>query len=310
MKLWRQYAIDSSTKILLYADDLKIFLKINSEHDRSKLQSDISSLQVWAKSNKMKFHLDKCKVLNCKISNKAQSVFKYFLYGTELKYTDNEKDLGVQVVPTLKWNIQHKKLLNKASQRIGLLRRNCSFNRNTQQRKVLYLAIVRSQFEHCSPIWRPVHKTNLEKFEAKQKRGIKWIFNEDFCSYKKKQYFDKLKQLDILPLAHKFNYNDLVLFHKLFYEPTDFSCTPEYLNRKHIPDPNSTRYTRSMTASDNLQLECSIKPRIDAFKNSYFYRTHILWNDLPLNIRSEYNLVSFKTKHKEYLWLKAASEFE
>ena len=30
----------------------------------------------------------------------------------------------------------------------------------------------------------------------------------DFCSYKKKQYFNKLKQLDILPLIHKFNYND------------------------------------------------------------------------------------------------------
>ena len=65
-----------------------------------------------------------------------------------------------------------------------------------------------------------------------------------------------------------------------------------------------------MTASDNLQLECLIKPRIDAFKNSYFYRTHLLWDDLPLAMRSENNLVSFKTKLREHLWTKAAYEFD
>ena len=69
----------------------------------------------------MEFHLDKCKVLNCKLSNKAVSNLKYFLYDTELEYANNEEDLGVQLVSSLKWNTQHKKLLNKASQRIGVL---------------------------------------------------------------------------------------------------------------------------------------------------------------------------------------------
>ena len=66
--------------------------------------------QPLAECNKMRFHLDKCKVINCKLSNKATSNFSYFLYDTELEYTNNEKDLGVQVVPSLKWNSQHKKL--------------------------------------------------------------------------------------------------------------------------------------------------------------------------------------------------------
>ena len=76
--------IDYETKILLYADDLKKYRQINSEQDRIKLQVDISSLQGWASQNKMKFHLDKCKVLNCQLSNKAVSNFKCFLYDTEL----------------------------------------------------------------------------------------------------------------------------------------------------------------------------------------------------------------------------------
>ena len=110
-----EVVINSRTTILLYADDLKMFRKIYSENDRTKLQSGITSLQVWAECNKMKFHLDKCKVLNWKILNKAKNAFRYFWYEIELEYTEIEKDLGVQVFPSLKWNYQHKKLLSKAS---------------------------------------------------------------------------------------------------------------------------------------------------------------------------------------------------
>ena len=53
------------------------------------------------------------------------------LLATKLDYTNNEKE-----VPSLKWNSQYKELLIGASQRIGLLGRSYSFNRNVQQRKV------------------------------------------------------------------------------------------------------------------------------------------------------------------------------
>ena len=55
-----------------------------------------------------------------------------------------------------------------------------------------------------------------------QKRVIKWVFNEDFCSYTRLQYHEKVRQLDILPLIHQFNFNDLVLFHKILHQPTQF----------------------------------------------------------------------------------------
>ena len=66
-----------------------------------------TSLQNWV-DLKMKFHLDKWKFFNYKLSIKTTSEFEYFLDGTKLDYTNNEKDLGVQVVPFLRWNFQHK----------------------------------------------------------------------------------------------------------------------------------------------------------------------------------------------------------
>ena len=295
--------ISKDTNILLYADDMKIFREIRCANDHTTLQSDIDSLEHWAQVNKMIFHPDKCKVLHCSLKhNHSNGERQYTLGNTPLDPTYEEKDLGVIILPNLKWNRQHTKLLNKASQKLGLLRRNCSFSNNTNHRRILYLAIIRSQFEHCSQIWRPVSKTHIEKFEARQKKGIKWILNENFCYYSKEQYFDKLKSLDILPLDQKFDMNDLVLFHRIFYFPTPFLKLPNYLIQNNTRDQTSVYATRSSENSDDLQFKCNVFPRIDNFKHQFFYRAFEKWNALPFEIREMYNPAIYKTKLKEHLW--------
>ena len=139
-----------------------------------KLKVDSKCDNLWQNVTKCAFISISARLKTVRYPIKPQVTIA-FQYGTEFEYTNNEKDLGVQVVQSLKWNSQHEKLLNSANKRIGLLGRNCSVNRNVQQRKLLNLAIVRYQFEYCSQIWRPVHKTNLKKFEAMQKRDIKWV---------------------------------------------------------------------------------------------------------------------------------------
>ena len=63
--------------------------------------------------------------------------------------------------------------------------------------------MVRSQFEHCSIIWRPVSDTQLQKFESLQKNGIKWILNESCFSYADKEiYLRKCKDINILPISN------------------------------------------------------------------------------------------------------------
>lgn len=226
---------------------------------------------------------------------------------TPLELSKCEKDLGVQVTPNLKWNKQHSSLLGKASQKLGLLRRSCSFSKNLAHRKILYLSIVRSQFEHCSQIWRPINPTQGEKFEALQKRGVKWIFCEDFKPYSKKEYYDKLKALDILPLSLKFDFNDLSMFHKILYKPSDFIAFPDFLVQRDVSSLSTRCQTRSVSSADYLQFDCSINPTVDAFADSFFHRTYKKWNVLTLDIRECSNLDIFQTKLKEHLWSLAES---
>ena len=56
--------ISEGTNIALYADDTKIWRKINLDKDHDILQKDIYSLYSWSTLNKMKFYPLKCKVLS------------------------------------------------------------------------------------------------------------------------------------------------------------------------------------------------------------------------------------------------------
>ena len=230
--------------------------------------------------------------------------------GTPLQMSGCEKDLGVMVSSNLKWNKQHNVLLSKGSQKLGLLRRSCSFSKNILHRKKLYLAIVRSQFEHCSQIWRPVKDTQLNKFEALQKRGVKWVYGEDFICYSKSEYFYKLKLLDILPISLKFDLNDLKLFNKVVYGVSCITFS-DYLvnNTDGQPNRHFQRQTRHTNLSDRLKFKCSIIPRVDAFADTFFHRTYLKWNDLPLQIREIEINYHFKTRLKQHFWMIAEEAY-
>ena len=270
--------IHSDSHILLYADDMKVLRDIESINDQEKLQEDINALYNWSVANKMKFHPKKCSVLRVTLKNQP-FLYTYRLANDILEMSVNVKDLGIIITNKLKWPNHHSNLLSKASQKLGLLKRSCAFTKNMQYRKILFLAIIRSQFEHCSSIWTP-NSSQLLKFELLQKRGIKWIHDEDYCSYTKQMYHQKLKNLDIMPLELKFLLNDLVLFHNIVYNVSVIKM-PEYLISAADIENNEVRgenrffqrQTRNYNETDKLKFKSKITPKVNAFSQSFFYCT-------------------------------------
>ena len=168
-----------------------------------------------------------------------------------------------------------------------------------RRRRVLYLTLVRSQFEHCSQIWRPCYETMILKFENFQKKCIKWVLSEEELSYSQVEvYIRKCKQVNILPLRQRFILNDLIFLHKIVNELVPI----------HLPDylkwfDGSTRLRN--THLDHRSLICTITPRRYSFKTlekSFFYRTHSLWNSIPLDIREIGSPSLFKNRLESYLW--------
>ena len=224
--------------------------------------------------------------------------FTYSLGENLLDFTENETDLGVVVTSTLNWNEQCQKVYSKANQMLGLAKRTCFFVRDVNRRRVLYLTLVRSQLEHCSIIWRPTTKTKMTKFEGLQKRALKWILSEEELSYSSfTTYIRKCRQADVLPIYARFDLIDLLFFYKVVNKLIPVAL-PDYLVLH-----NGVSRLRS-THLDRLCFESSVHPNNmnNAFSKGFFYRAHLKWNRLPLDIRESQDLLLFRTKLRNYLW--------
>ena len=302
--------IKQPTKIALYADDTKLWREIKTFSDHIELQNDINSLLNWSNLNKMTFHPDKCKVLA--VSNQRDREifpfydnFQYCLGNTCLNYVQSEKDLGVYISTNLTWTEQCTELISKGNSMLGLIKRTCNFTIDPKQRRALYLSLVRSKFEHCSVIWKP-HNTTLEnKLEAMQKRAVKWIYSECFATYTPNEYLEKLEKVDLLPMAEKLAYSDLLLFHRIIHNDICIKLPP-YIILSTAPNNNrgmNTRLFDALTESfDDLKLVSIVKPNIIAFEKNFFFRTHLKWNSLPLTIRILEGHDQFKIALKKHLW--------
>ena len=145
----------------------------------------------------------------------------------------------------------------------------------------------------------------INKLESLQKQCIKWILSEEFYSYTSNEvYLRKCREVRILPLVKRFDYNDLVLFYKIIYDLVPLKL-PHYLK---FYDGSSRLRTCHL---DNLSLISSLKPKSNsvsetnkncALYKSFYYRVHLQWNLLPLDIRAISSLSKFKTEVLKFFW--------
>ena len=300
--------ISEGTELALYADDTKIWREIKCDTDQVVLQNDVNRLSEWSVANKMNFHSDKCKVLP--ITNKCLNhVLPFYdhiyeLNGLLLEYVQTEKDLGVVTNRQLTWNSHCEMLVLKANKQFGMLRRTCYFMADKKQRCVLYITLIRSIFEHCCQIWAPQDKKSLDAITALQKRAVKWILKEQHMSYTDETFLIKQKNLDVLPVKNKFLFSDLVLFYKITNKLVNINL-PNYVIKvePHMIEQVTRDNESSAKGIDNFKYKCCIKPRVNSFKHSYFYRTVTQWNLLPLKLRTLESIDTFESELKEHMWL-------
>ena len=297
--------LSPGTNMTMYADDTKIWRRINIADDHWILQRDVDHLLNWASKNKMTFHPSKCKVLTVSSGHLPNVNFLYTMSGNILEYTTLEKDLGVHINGKLNWTEHCEILYSRANQRLGILKRNCSFIQNTSKRRSLYLAQVRSHFEHCPIVWRPSSKSILEKLESVQKRAIKWVIDDVYISFTNlRNYYMKCKGLNILPISFRFDFKDLLFFHSVFYSYSVVKI-PNYLQRFSGSRLRSSHF-------DRLSIVCNILPRTPQNLNtehtcmgiskSFFYRAHLAWNRLPLDLRDIGAPSKFKKELLSFIW--------
>jgi hypothetical protein len=159
------------SSILKFADDTKMYGKVDTNKGIETLRKDLEALNEWSEKWQMSFNVEKCKVMHFGINNAR---VEYRMKERKLAETTEEKDLGVIVSNDLKVGKQCEKAAKKGNQILGLIKRTII----SREKKVilnLYKTLVRPHLEYCIQAWRPHLVKDMDKLEKVQRRATKMI---------------------------------------------------------------------------------------------------------------------------------------
>ena len=112
-----------TNNVLKFADDTKVFRRVNDVGDKQHLQNDLDRLVKWSEKCQM-FNLGKCKCLHTGHGNLDVN---YEMGDTVLGTTVKEKDLEVTISTDVKVSEQCGVAASNGNQILGLIRRNITY---------------------------------------------------------------------------------------------------------------------------------------------------------------------------------------
>jgi hypothetical protein len=152
-----------SLRILLYADDLKIFFPVADNGDFANVQAELDVFSQWCIDSGMQLNLGKCKSMN---------FTRVFQYEYRLDSVDSICDLGVVLGSKLNFTSHIDSLIVKASRMLGYIRRVGKEFRDPYTLKTLYNSFVRFHLDYASVVWNPYY--GVQRIEATQKKFLKF----------------------------------------------------------------------------------------------------------------------------------------
>ncbi len=267
------------TESLIFADDTKVFNRINSSADATRLQNDINNLTTWSSTWQLRFNASKCKVMHLGNSNEHMdyTMAKDPTSSVTLDKTVLERDLGVNVDKDLKFS-QHAEIqVNKANKILGLIRRSYDFL-DGDSLKRLFVALVRPILEYGNVAWSPRFKKDRKLIERVQRRATKQVPELSNLSYE-----ERLKRLELPTLSYRRARGDMIEVYK--YLHGSYQASPDLL-----PLDNNGK-----TRGHSLKLGkryCRTSMRQSFFS----YRVVDTWNALPADVVEAPNINCFKNR--------------
>ena len=266
-----------TTNCKLFADDTKLYSKVDTLVDQEKLQEDLNSCLDWAKDNNMVFHPDKCKVIHFGNKNSKR---EYTLGDHIIEPVNEMKDLGITVSDDLKWAKHIALCVKKANRMIGLIRHTFS-HMDKDMFLCLYKSLVRPLLEYNPQVWNPYMVKDIAVLEKVQRRATKLVPELHDMPYE-----HRLKSLGLYSLQHRRQRGDMITVFKILNAMVDTD------KDKYCPPYISSQTTRS----HNLKIKGKTS-RTEVRRNFFTQRIVSPWNTLNSVTVESPTLDCFKARY-------------
>ena len=272
-----QIPLNNGTHLLLYADDILIYRRIQTQMDYHLLQQDVGALETWLLQNHLQMNASKCKYMTISRKRSPPSHYQLCIENQPIEKVSTFKYLGVWLSDNLSWSTHVEKSSKNALKKSGLIYRRFSRYSSKDCLQQLYLSFVRPHLEYAVPVWDPHCLSHVNTLERVQKFSLRMIHRAW-----KEDYDVLLQKSGLQSLSDRRKYLKLCYLFQVMHG--HFSCpiTPE--NRD---------FNRRLRGINPYHL-CQPFARTSSYKFSFFPHTISLWNSLPIDSLSCESLPAFK----------------
>lgn len=156
------------SKVLLYADDMKIYREISTVLDCTQLQQDLENISEWCSLNKISLNISKCKFITfCR--KKTVLNYNYKINGSNLDRVQEILDLGVLLDHKLTFKLHINSVISKSNRMLGFIKRSVKDFNDPFAIASLYFSLVRSILEYANIVWSPYYCIDQIRIERIQR---------------------------------------------------------------------------------------------------------------------------------------------
>jgi hypothetical protein len=207
--------IFSDVEVLLFADDLKIFRKINNQGDCLIMQQNLDRLTDWCSSNLLFLNEGKCQVVRFHKKRRNVIVFDYCMNRVVLEAVGQIRDLGVTFCSDLSFRSHIEDIVGRAMRTMGFLLRLGSDLRSLDSFRALYISLVRPQLEYCTVVWSPHYAVYDEMLERVQRKFFGFLNYRMGRTRAERDYHELMHRFCLFPLSDRRKLSDVVFLYRL-----------------------------------------------------------------------------------------------
>jgi len=194
-------------KVKLFADDVKLYVKVINDVAVDDLQRALAALVQWAEDWQLALSVDKC----CMLCIGKDVVNRFSICDVPLPVVTFTRDLGITATQNLSFSQHITGIVTKAHHRANMIHR-CFVSRNINLLVRAFTVYVRPLLEYNCEIWSPHLKQDINAIEQVQRR-----FTKRLQGFRDLPYTKRLRLLNLQLLEVRRLHFDLILCYKIVF---------------------------------------------------------------------------------------------
>ena len=269
---------------------LVFYSNLDPDHVVSVMNSELTKISLWMKSNKLSVNIEKTNYVVFKPKQKSVHMSSQISFDSiALKQVTEVKFLGVYIIlfnEGLTWKSHVSYICKKIYKSVSVMYR-VRFFLSSSTKISSYYTLIYPYLTYCTTVWSSTYVTNLNRIFLLQKRAVRAMTNSNHRA-PSAPLFVELNILEIFKVNSLYIAKFMYSYHHRLL-PSPFLNLFLTSGQIHKYDSRDSAHLRPHTCRTNIKLF------------TILFRGLKIWNALPLLITSSPTLSTFKRKFLDFL---------